>query len=122
MPRPSHTIDQRLRDKLRPIARQMRREPTPAEALLWTHLRNRQLCGYHFHRQHQIDRFIVDFVCLQSKLVIEVDGAIHQQQVEADLEREQILKSLGYRSIRFTNDQVLDETDQVLEKILASLP
>ena len=78
----------------------MRHEPTPAEALLWTHLRNRQLCGYRFHRQHQIDRFIVDFVCLMPKLVIEVDGAVHQQQVTADLEREQILQSLGYRIIR----------------------
>ena len=67
---------------------------------MWTHLRNRQLCGYRFHRQHQIDRFIVDFVCLMPKLVIEVDGAVHQQQVTADLEREQILQSLGYRIIR----------------------
>ena len=85
------------------------------------HLRNRQLCGYRFHRQHQIDRFIVDFACLQSRLVIEVDGAVHQQQVAADLEREHILESLGYRIIRFTNHQVLDETDQVLQKILASI-
>ena len=100
----------------------MRHESTVAEALLWKHLRNRQLCGYRFHRQHQIDRFIVDFVCLQPKLVIEVDGAIHQQQVEADLEREHILESLGYRIIRFTNHQVLDEIDEVLQKILTSLP
>ena len=82
---------------------------------------DRQLCGYHFHRQHKIDRFIVDFCCNQEGLVIEVDGEIHQQQVEADQEREQILISLGYRVIRFTNEQVLTQTEQVLQRIIAAI-
>lgn len=62
-----------------------------------------------------IDRFIVDFVCPKHALVIEVDGDVHRQQVEADQEREEILNRLGFRVIRFTNAQVLDHTDRVLQ-------
>lgn len=65
--------DKKLREKLRTVARQMRREPTPAEDLLWQRLRARQLSGFRFHRQHSIDRFIVDFLCPKAALVIEVD-------------------------------------------------
>ena len=121
MPKFSPPQDQRLRDELRAIARQMRHEPTQAEALLWQRLRNRQLCGYRFHRQHRVDRFIVDFVCLRAGLVIEVDGEVHQQQIESDHERDQILKGLGYYVVRFTNTQVLDYMDEVLQTILVAL-
>ncbi len=113
--------DLRLRGKLQTIARQMRHEPTPAENVLWQRLRDRQLCGHRFHRQHAIDRFIVDFVCLKMALVVEVDGEVHQKQIEADQERAQILTGLGYRVLRFTNDQVLQQTDQVLQQILKAL-
>jgi very-short-patch-repair endonuclease len=111
----------RLRGKLRTAARELRHIPTPAEDMLWWRLRGRQLSGYKFHRQYAIDRFITDFYCAKSGLVIELDGEIHQQQIEADEEREQILTALGFRVIRFKNDQVLCQTDQVLQRILDTL-
>jgi very-short-patch-repair endonuclease len=113
--------DKNLRGKLRTIARQMRHEPTPSEDLLWQRLRGRQLAGYKFHRQHPIDRFIVDFTCPSAGLIVEVDGEVHKQQVEADQEREQILNHLGFRVIRFTNNQVLEHTEHVLFQILDAL-
>ncbi len=110
--------DLKLRGKLRAVARQMRQDPTSAEDLLWQRLRGRQLAGLKFNRQFLIDRFIVDFYCASAALIVEVDGEVHQQQIEADQEREHILMALGFRVIRFTNDQVLEQTDQVLEQIL----
>ncbi len=73
-----------LWEKLKPLARQMRTQPTPAEDILWQHLRNRQLLGYKFRRQHSIERFIVDFFCNQAGLVIEVDGPIQQYQKQEE--------------------------------------
>ena len=99
----------------------MRHEPTPAEAWLWQRLRNRQLCGHRFHRQYTIGQYIVDFYCPGATLIIEVDGAIYKQQKEADQEREQFLIQTGFRVIRFTNAQVLEQTDQVLHEILKAL-
>ena len=93
--------DKELRGKLRSLARQMRRRPTPAEDLLWKRLRGCQLARFKFYRQHPIDRFIVDFYCPAAALVVEVDGDVHRQQVEADQEREQVLSELGFRVIRF---------------------
>jgi hypothetical protein len=69
-----------LWEKLKPVARQMRQEPTQAEDLLWQSLRNHQLLGFKFRRQHSIERFIVDFYCAEAKLVIEIDGPIHDYQ------------------------------------------
>jgi very-short-patch-repair endonuclease len=113
--------DEKLRGKLRIVARQMRHEPTLAENLLWHRLRAFRLSGYKFRRQYAIDRFIVDFYCPGTGLIIEVDGEVHRQQVEADQEREQVLTGLGFRVIRFTNAQVLGQTDQVLQQILDAL-
>jgi very-short-patch-repair endonuclease len=113
--------DPRLRGKLRTAARQMRQEPTPAEAWLWQRLHSRQLAGQKFHRQYPIDRFIVDFFCSSAALIIEVDGEVHQQQGEADQEREQFLTGLGFRLLRFPNAQVLDQIEQVLQVILEAL-
>ena len=95
----------------------MRKEPTPSEALLWHRLRKRQLRGYKFRRHHPVERFIVDFCCPRAALIIEIDSEVHQNQIESDLEREQILTGLGYRVIRFTNVQVLNQTDHVLQTI-----
>jgi very-short-patch-repair endonuclease len=91
-----------LWEKLRPLAREMRHAPTPAEDMLWQHLRRHQL-GMQFRRQHGIGQFIVDFYCRQAKLVIEVDGAIHQYTGEEDAVRQEFIESLGFRVIRFTN-------------------
>src|SRR5512143_3201675 len=99
------------RHRIHPViharAREMRHPQTPAEAMLWRVLRNRQT-GFKFRRQHPIYRFIIDFYCAQAKLLIEVDGESHvePEQVDYDNARTEYLESLGYKLIRFTNDDV----------------
>ncbi len=110
-----------LWEKLKPLARQMRHEPTRAEDALWQRLRNRQIAGHKFRRQHSIDRFIVDFYCADAQLIIEVDGAVHDFTPEEDAIRQEFLESLGLRVIRFTNDQVLDDIAAVLDAIRNAL-
>jgi very-short-patch-repair endonuclease len=103
--------------KLKPLARQMRHEPTPAEDTLWQRLRNRRVCDAKFRRQHSIERFIVDFFCAEHRLIIEVDGSIHDYTVEEDALRQEFLESLGYRVIRFRNEDVFQGIDAVIEEI-----
>lgn len=99
-------------------AKRMRKEPTDAEAALWELLRDKKL-GDKFRRQHLIDDFIVDFVCLSKNLVIEVDGGYHSDptQKEYDQQRTLYLNEKGFRVIRFTNEEVLGNTEAVLTKI-----
>src|SRR5258707_2735504 len=99
--------DAQLWEKLKPLAREKRHEPTPAESKLWICLRGRNIEGAKFRRQHTIERFIVDFFCAERKLVIEVDGDIHQYTVIEDTIRQEFLEQQGLRIIRFTNDEVL---------------
>jgi very-short-patch-repair endonuclease len=106
-----------LYEKIKPLARQMRSDPTPAENYLWQRLRREQVMGYKFRRQHPIERFIVDFYCPQAWLVIEVDGDIHEMQQEADALRQAYLESLGLRVLRFRNEEVLRHIDAVIERI-----
>ena len=106
-----------LWDKLKPLARQMRREPTAAENVLWQHLRNRQLEHIKFRRQHAIDRFIVDFYCAAARLIIEVDGDIHEYTQAEDAIRQEFLESLGLTVLRFNNDEVLQQLPAVEERI-----
>jgi putative DNA methylase len=110
-----------LRVKMKEVARQFRKEPTLSEGLLWQALRNRKLGGYKFKRQQSIGTFVVDFFCGEKRLVVEVDGLIHESQVEADRQRQDLLKSLGLRVVRLKSGQV--ETDLVgcLEMIRAAL-
>jgi very-short-patch-repair endonuclease len=110
-----------LWSKLKPLARQKRHEPTPAESRLWHRLRNHGLSDLKFRRQHSIERFIVDFYCADPALIIEVDGPIHDYTPEEDAIRQEFLESLGYRVIRFTNDDVLHNLDVVLRKITDNL-
>jgi very-short-patch-repair endonuclease len=112
-----HHPDPVLWEQLRPAVQKLRLEPTQAETYLWELLRNRQLGGYKFRRQHAINRFVVDFYCAQAQLIIEIDGMIHQSQVVEDRERQSILESLGFHVIRFTNEQVLAEPGLVIEQI-----
>ena len=102
-------------------ARRHRDRPTATEAKLWQHLRARQLDGVKFRRQQPIDRFIVDFCCLERCLVVEVDGPVHQHLVERDTERTTVLQALGYRVLRYTNDQVEHELATVLNAIREAL-
>jgi len=106
---------------LKPVAREMRKSPTPAEDALWHHLRKKQL-GVKFRRQQAIGPFIVDFYAREARLIIEVDGPIHETQKAYDDMRQAYLESLGYRVVRFTNEQVLQNMDVVLatlQKVLS---
>jgi very-short-patch-repair endonuclease len=105
-----------LWEKLRPLARQKRHEPTPAENMLWQRLRRNQM-GAHFRRQHTIERFIVDFYCAALKLVIEVDGSIHDYTQEEDAIRQEYLESRGLRMLRVSNDDVLRDVETVIVRI-----
>ncbi|QAU25237.1 endonuclease domain-containing protein [Dyella sp. M7H15-1] len=102
-------------------AQALRQNMTDAERLLWRHLRNRLFSEQKFRRQHEIDRYIVDFVCADAQLVVELDGGQHAEQVEKDQERTRRLKAMGYRVLRFWNDDVLKNTEAVLEVILGAL-
>ena len=103
-------------------ARELRKDMTPAEKKLWQHLRDGQLDGAYFRKQHAIGTYIVDFFCAKSKLVIEVDGDSHAEQAEYDVQRTKWLnEEKGYRVIRFTNRDVLHNTEAVLEAIRADL-
>ena len=97
----------------------MRREPTPAEFVLWRRLSNSQLGGFKYRRQSVIEPYIVDFLCPAKALIVEVDGETHD--VDADAPRTAHLEAKGYRVIRFTNAQVLRETEGVLTSILNHL-
>ncbi len=109
-----------LWEKLRPLARQKRHEPTPAEDVLWQRLLRNQM-GIHFRRQHTIERFIVDFYCAALQLVIEVDGSIHDYTQEEDAIRQEYLESRGLHVLRVSNDDVLQKTDDVIARIIAAL-
>jgi len=98
-------------------ARDLRCRLTPAEASLWEALQQRQLRGLRFRRQHPVGPFVVDFFCPAVKLVVQVDGPIHDEQVDQDEYRSQHLASYGYRVIRFLNDQVLNDLQSVLAAI-----
>jgi very-short-patch-repair endonuclease len=105
---------------IRQRARDLRKQQTPAEDRLWQRLRRRQLSGHYFRRQHPIGNFVVDFCCAKTRLVVEVDGDVHDMQEEYDAARSDWLEERGYRVIRFTNDEVLHNIDGVLESILAA--
>ncbi|MFH1160385.1 MAG: endonuclease domain-containing protein [bacterium] len=105
------------------LAGDLRHSMTPAEKLLWQRLRNRQVAGFRFRRQHPIDEFIVDFFCYEAMLVVEVDGEVHldSTQSERDCERTRILNRLGIQVIRFANTEVETTIDQVVERIRKEL-
>jgi very-short-patch-repair endonuclease len=110
-----------LWSKLKPLVRQMRHEPTLAEQKLWNCLRQRSQSGYKSRRQHAMERFIVDFYCAKARLVIEVDGPIHDYTPDEDVVRQVYLEGLGLRVLRFTNDAVLHQLDDVLHQINLAL-
>ncbi len=99
------------------LARMLRKNSTNAENLLWKHLRAHRLSGYKFKRQQIIEPYIVDFICLEAKLIIEADGGQHLEQTEADRKRTEYLESLGYEIIRFWNNDILTDIATVLEQI-----
>lgn len=105
------------------IAGDLRKNMTPAEKVLWNKLRKRQLNGFRFRRQHPIYKMVVDFFCYEAMLVIEVDGEVPDTpyQKERDIERTKILNNFELQEIRFTNAEVLDDIESVLNKIQQKL-
>ena len=101
-------------------ARKFRREPTPSERLLWRRLRGRRLGGFKWRRQQVVDGFSVDFYCDASGLVIELDGPVHDEQMEVDELRDRNLQARGLRVLRFRNKEVERHTSAVLQRILAA--
>ena len=99
--------------------KQLRNNLTPAEAALWNLLKNKQLNGYRFRRQVSIENYIVDFYCPEIRLVVELDGSVHNhpQIAENDKNRDERLTDLGYTVLRFENKDVFELTDWVLEEI-----
>lgn len=109
----------KLRSKkiLTDMAKDLRQSSTEAEQILWEHLRNRQLEGVKFRRQEPIGEYIVDFVCLEQKLVIEVDGEIHKKQKEYDRNRSRYLSDLGFQELRFWNSEIMRDLEGVVGRI-----
>ena len=108
---------------LKAFSKKMRNQPTQAEALLWNVLSGKKFGGYKFRRQHIIGDFIVDFICLKSNLIIEVDGLIHQlpENKASDEERTKWLENEGYRVLRLTNEEILSNLDKSLDRVEVEL-
>jgi very-short-patch-repair endonuclease len=98
-------------------ARRLRREQTPAEQILWRHLRGKRMCNVKFRRQHPIGPYFVDFCSVERNLILEVDGGQHAEQSADDETRSSFLRSHGYRVLRFWNHRVLANTNEVLDEI-----
>ena len=100
-------------------ARELRKYETVAEKILWARLHKNQILGLQFRRQHPINRFIADFYCPKIKLVLEVDGSIHDlpENQDYDIGRSEILKDFGITVIRFTNEQIVDDIENVIIEI-----
>ncbi|MDT8385367.1 MAG: endonuclease domain-containing protein [Gammaproteobacteria bacterium] len=103
------------------FAKDLRQQATEAEQTLWQRLRNRQILNAKFRRQHPIPPYIVDFVCLEKKLIVEADGGQHAERQTQDEKRTTFLEAQGFRVLRFWNNEVLTETETVLEVIFCAL-
>ena len=106
---------------IRQQAKHLRKNSTDAEKFLWTHIRNRQLEGWKFRRQTPVGKYIVDFACAELRLVVEIDGGQHSEQVLYDLGRTRYLQSKGYKVVRFWNNEVLGNIEGVLESLTLTL-
>ena len=109
---------QQISTVLKDRAKQLRREMTRAEQLLWQRLKANRLGGFHFRRQQIIDGYIADFYCHAAGLVVEVDGGIHLEQETYDRVRDRRMTELGLKVLRFSNSAVQNEMENVLEQIL----
>ena len=99
----------------------MRHEPTKAETVLWQRLKAKRLEHYKFRRQEPVAGYIADFLCYQPRLVIEVDGGHHAEQFDADELRTRVIEAEGFRVIRFWNNEIMENLDGVLERIVSEL-
>lgn len=106
--------------RLVPYAKDLRKRSTDAELALWSRVRGRHLCGLKFRRQHPMGKYIVDFICLESKVIIELDGGQHADpEIKAyDRQRDDWLENEGYKILRFWDNDVLSNTDGIVEVIM----
>lgn len=107
-------------DKMTALGKALRKRPTDAEKVLWKQLQRKQIEGFKFRRQQPIDNYIVDFVCFEKRIVIEVDGGQHATQSEDDIARDTYLRQQGFKVLRFWNNEVLQNINGVLEVIRES--
>jgi very-short-patch-repair endonuclease len=112
---PEDTIDRRIRT--RATARELRQRRTDTEQMLLEVVRRRQIRGLQFRQQHPIGPYVVDFVCYSARLVVEIDGAVHEEQQEYDAERDDYLQQMGYTVLRCSVDRILNDIDGVLSEI-----
>jgi len=100
-------------------AKRLRRASTEAEEMLWDHLRDRRFLGLKFRRQAPVGPYVADFLCYEMRLVLELDGGVHteERQIAHDVNRDANLVALGYRVLRFTNDQIQNELASLLETL-----
>ena len=113
-------LDKTMYFRAKPVtletARILRKRMTNCEFLLWEKLKVKQILGLRFRSQHPIDIFIADFYCHAARLVVEIDGEIHEGQIEYDDGREAEIEEYGIKIIRFTNNEILNELDIVIDK------
>jgi imidazole glycerol-phosphate synthase subunit HisF len=107
-------------DKIFEFAKELRHSQTSSEKYLWQILRNRKIDGLKFRRQHPLGKFVVDFYCHEAKLVIELDGNVHDNpEVKTyDIERQKTIEQLGLTVLRFTNDAIFNDLDGVVHQII----
>ncbi|MBK7959131.1 MAG: endonuclease domain-containing protein [Bacteroidetes bacterium] len=117
------TADKAYYEELRIRADKQKNNPTEAEKALWQLLKGKKLAGYKFRRQHIIGAYIVDFICLDYRIIIELDGGIHRvpENAEQDAIRTQWLEKMGFKVIRFENEQILLDTDSALLSIIENI-
>ncbi len=117
------TADPAVYRLLKNLVKDHKENPTLAESMLWKMIRGKQLAGYKFRRQHIIRTFIADFICIPKRLIIEIDGLIHQvpENKISDEARTMELNIVGFQVLRFSNDEVINDTENVLKKIIAAL-
>jgi very-short-patch-repair endonuclease len=106
--------------RIRDFAKKMRRVPTDAEAAMWRLLRDRRLAQFKFRRQIPFQNFILDFVCFEKRMIVEIDGSQHASS-ERDATRDAVLMAEGFRILRYWNNDVLQQRSAILEDILAKL-
>lgn len=111
----------RASKSMKQLAKNLRKNQTDAERKMWRHLRNRALAGFKFRRQCPIGPYIVDFVCLEKMLIVEIDGGQHNENIQKDSRRTRHLESRGFKVLRFWNNEVLANIESVLDVIRTAL-
>jgi very-short-patch-repair endonuclease len=113
----NHDADLNIKKK----ARELRRNLTPSEKILWKVIRNGQINGMHFRKQHPFGIYILDYYCYKANLVIEIDGKIHLKRKKYDYERTEYLKCTGLKVLRFQNEDVVNRLEWVIKEIKSKL-